>query len=412
MFVSMLDRRTAMNDQPSGLSARAIRVSWLALALIATAGFVAALASQWATLRTTCHSDADCAAFQLNAASGRVLAEHGISLTAYAMYTVAISALFWMLWVGTAWVIIHHKPRDRGALFTAFGLLVGSAWLICAFVPGAANLGGSISLSLLFLFGLLFPDGRFAPSWTRLLAVVGVLAAIQVAIPLLPAVPIFIALFLAACGVAAVLIYRYRHLFSWSEQRQTRWVVLGFAATTVLYIATAAPFVFTPGITGYGSLYDGFANITGTAVAVAPLPISIGIAVLRSGLWDIDRLINRALVYLSMTVTLGVLYIAIVLGLQAVFRGITGQNSDLAVAAATLGIAALFTPWHRRLQRIVDRRFYRRRYDAVRTLAAFNVRLRDEVDLDQLGSDLIAVVGETMQPSGVGLWVGSHNTPA
>jgi hypothetical protein len=139
--------------------------------------------------------------------------------------------------------------------------------------------------------------------------------------------------------------------------------------------------------------------------AVSTIPVATGIAILRFRLYDIDVLINRALVYGSLTVLLAATYVGGVVGLQYVFRALTGQGSTLAVVASTLTIAALFNPLRGRVQGFVDRRFYRRKYDAAKTLEAFSARLREETDLDALSNDLVGAVKETMQPVHVSLWL-------
>jgi len=146
-------------------------------------------------------------------------------------------------------------------------------------------------------------------------------------------------------------------------------------------------------------------------------PVSIGFAILRNRLWEIDRLISRTLVYGTVTILLGLIYAGLVIGFQALLRGFISQTNDVALVASTLVIVALSQPLRRRIQRVIDRRFYRRKYDAARTLAAFSAPLRQEVNLEQLSEQLVAVVQETMQPERVSLWVrpparhGNHRIP-
>ena len=150
-------------------------------------------------------------------------------------------------------------------------------------------------------------------------------------------------------------------------------------------------------------------NILGVVSGLG-VPVAIGFAILRYRLYDIDRIINRTLVYGSLTATLVALYCGGIVLSQRVFVLLIGQQSTLAVVASTLLIAALFTPLRRRIQSFIDRRFYRSKYDARKTLEAFSVRLRDETDLDALSDDLVGVVRETMQPAYVSLWLRPDNT--
>lgn len=146
-------------------------------------------------------------------------------------------------------------------------------------------------------------------------------------------------------------------------------------------------------------------------VVLIGMPTAIGIAVLKYRLYDIDVIINRTLVYGVLTASLAVVYLGGVVLLQALFRTLTGQESQFAVVASTLAIAALFGPLRRRVQELIDRRFYRRKYDAAKTLEDFSTRLRDETDLDWLEDNLVGVVRESMQPTHVSLWLRPSSGP-
>jgi len=156
---------------------------------------------------------------------------------------------------------------------------------------------------------------------------------------------------------------------------------------------------------GVIAVWIGEVGITVISLGLLGVPISTGVAIARYSLYDIDLIINRTLVYGSLTVLLASAYVGVVVGLQALFRALSGQESTLAIVASTLAIAALFGPLRRRVQAFVDRRFYRRKYDATHTLAAFNARLRDETDLNALRNDMVGVATRTMQPAHVSLWL-------
>jgi hypothetical protein len=191
------------------------------------------------------------------------------------------------------------------------------------------------------------------------------------------------------------------------ERQQIKWMAFAASVVVVLYaIAMIVSFVFPEeSWTTAGSVW--WLNLLTYAAlgSFTTIPIAVGVAVLRYRLYDIDVIINRALVYGPLTATLALVYVGCVVGLQAAFRALTGQESTLAVVASTLAIAALFGPLRRRVQALVDRRFYRGKYDAAKTLAAFNARLREETELDPLIDDLAGVVREAMQPVYVGFWL-------
>jgi hypothetical protein len=174
------------------------------------------------------------------------------------------------------------------------------------------------------------------------------------------------------------------------ERQQMKWFL--YAAALLLLFPVEGPL---PAIVE---------NAVFAAVLIA-LPTAVGIAVLRYRLYGIDLVINRALVYGPLTAVLAIVYVGGVVSLQYAFRVLSGEGSQVAVVASTLAIAALFNPLRRRVQAFVDRRFYRHKYDAAKTLAAFNARLRDETELGTLTADLVGVIRETVQPTHVSLWL-------
>jgi hypothetical protein len=195
---------------------------------------------------------------------------------------------------------------------------------------------------------------------------------------------------LAVVVGAASLVVRFRRARG-TERQQLRWVALAAALASLAAVAVLAAFAMgTPVLLGW---------VAGFYIAI--LPLAIGAAILRYRLYDLDRIISRVLAYGLLTVLLGGGYAGVVLGLGQLL----GRSSSLAVAGATLAVAAVFQPARRRIQAVVDRRFNRRRYDAARTIAAFSARLRDEIDLDTLTAELVAVVTQTVEPTTVSLWL-------
>ena len=203
-----------------------------------------------------------------------------------------------------------------------------------------------------------------------------------------------------------MLIYRYVRVFSYSQQQQAKWLLFGFGGLLVLVLLYGLLGSLVPSLAAPDSLYQ-LANGTFTAVVFLFVPLSVAIAILCFRLWDIDILIRRTLVYSTLTVILALLYVGLVFALGDVLRSFFGQQQQnpLVIVASTLVIAALFQPLRHGVQRVIDRRFYRRKYDAARTLEAFSATLRNEVDLATLREHLVAVVQETMQPTHISLWL-------
>jgi hypothetical protein len=201
---------------------------------------------------------------------------------------------------------------------------------------------------------------------------------------------------------AASLLVRYKH-GSVVEKTQIKWIAFASSIFGLLYLVT----ILTLVATGLGWASDdpvALAVQLPAALTWIIIPVTIAIAILRHHLFDIDIIIRRTLVYSTLTLTLGLVYVGcILLSRMLVARYTSG--SELAIVASTLAIAALFNPLRRRIQNFIDRRFYRRKYDAAKVLAAFGVTARDETDLEQLTAEMLRVVDETMQPEFVGLWL-------
>jgi len=334
--------------------------------------------------------------------------------------------------------IVYRRPGNvMGWIFLAVGVLGGvqmfsGQYATVALAPDGPTLpGGGLAAwfallvqnwvggCILFLV-LLFPDGKLLSRRWRLLAwPMGTFIAVSLVIiavspgpltefpsasnPLgiegatLPEPMLAVGeLVGAVCVVAVILSLILRFYFSRGEERlQLKWFTYATTVgiSTPLLLSSLAPAAFE--VLGRLLWTLGFLSI----------PVSAGVAILKYRLYDIDRIINRTLVYAPLTAMLVALYVGGVVGLQYAFRALTGSGSQLAIVASTLLIAALFNPMRRRVQNFIDHLFYRRQYDAAKTLEAFSAKLRDETDLEQLNADLLSTVRETMQPEHVSLWL-------
>jgi hypothetical protein len=334
-------------------------------------------------------------------------------------------------------IIASRRPGNAvGWIFCAIGLCGGASiffaqYGIYALVTNPDSLPAgviatwiatwvwlpSVTLTITFLF-LLFPHGRLlSPRWrpvawlaaavtmagTALLAIVpwdllnpGVPAQNPVGVESLgylgiaPPAPIFLIGIPTTLLSVASLVLRFRRSRG-EERQQLKW----FVYAGVLIVGA----LFVP------LLVPGAASSVLQLLVMPLLPVAVGVAIMRYRLYEIDLLINRTLVYGALTALLVAVYVASVVSLQGALRALTGQESQLAVVASTLLIAAIFNPLRRRIQAFVDRRFYRRKYDARKTLEAFSAKLRDETDLEALSDNLVGVVRETMQPAHVSLWL-------
>ena len=294
-----------------------------------------------------------------------------------------------------------------GVLFSSANDAVARTYPQLDPAMGIAFLSGFVSLLALFF---LFPDGRFVPTWARWVAPMFLVVVIGSALlegqsGAINAIRPIVALIAVGTGLYSQ-VYRYRRMSGPIQRQQTKWVVIGLMAAVALGLVwSVIAVVFPPEEPRESRVYALLVAEPVVVLLLVVLPLSFAISILRYRLWDIDVLVNRALVYGVLTGTLVGTYIGIVVGLQAAFRAVTDQGGEVAIVISTLTIAALFQPLRRRIQALIDRRFYRRRYDAAQALAAFSATIRDEVNLERLSDALMSVVEETMEPAHVSLWL-------
>jgi hypothetical protein len=399
------------------------RTAWVMLAITALAIVVFSVPSSFEHYRSVCTAASEVCSErawveQPTPQGVRALRDAGLSVSSYALLNVVLDKVYQLVWFAVGALIFWRRSDDLMALLvSAFLVSFGpvavdttdaealiSSQLAWSLPVLGVNIVGNVCAVLFFL---LFPSGRFAPHWMRWLAVA--FCVYQVTSILVPELYSLLAFLGIVVSLVWSQIYSYRKFSSPEQRRQTKWVVFG----TTLAVAGTFPFQLPVDL----SLVGGDTPLallllrTGFAFSFLLVPLSISVAVLRSHLFDIDVLINRTLVYGSLTAMLIGLYLGGIVVLQWVFVSLTGEKSTLAVVASTLLIAALFNPLRRRIQSFIDRGFYRKKYDARKTLESFSAKLRDETNLDALSDDLVAVVRETMQPEHVTLWLRPDTAP-
>ena len=393
------------------------RVVWGAVVVLALGLFIASIPTNFAALHMLCTAPSCTTSGPLTPDDVRELQAVGLSMDFYVTYIVVFIIVFVFGYVAVGAVLFWRKSDDRMALFASFTLvtfplaftevlatLPASWWVPVQFV----GFLGSICIALFFY---LFPNGQFVPRWMRWLSI-GVIVywGAKNFFPLSPLNPftrfpmLDTLTFVGFVGTMVVgQIYRYRRVSSLLQRQQTKWIVFSMSVAVGCYVGLNVLYgVFS--LPPRGPFAD-LIIFTAIYFLMLLIPLSIGFAILRSRLWDIDILINRTLVYGALTGTLVLLYVGLVIGLQALLRGIISQDNSVAIVISTLAIYVLFQPLRHRIQRIIDRRFYRSKYDAAKIIANFGSTLRDEVDLNTLREHLVAVVQETMQPAHVSLWL-------
>jgi hypothetical protein len=398
------------------------RASWIVLTLFIVILNAVMIPKYNAVLQAPCQPDTLCVGLQLTAYDHHLLHQLGLSLGFVAGYSVALNVIQVVIYCALAALIFWRKSADRMALFCAFMLvllggiglthilqdtlmLISPAWFV---LIGTLDVLGQAGFLIFFL---LFPSGRFVPRWTRWVA----LCAILYWIYTIFSATIFsysnswsdVVFFAMLLCIVGVQVYRYRRVSTLRERQQTKWVVYGFCIGSVGFILfIALGNTLLPPVVLHSGVIQILIADTGFAGFLLLIPLFIALAILRSQLYDIDVVINRTLVYGLLTGLLVAIYAGLTISLEGLVGLLTRQTSQpVILVISTLAIAALFQPLRHRLQGIIDRHFYRRKYNASKVLAAFSATLRNEVDLSQLSEQLIAVVQETMQPTHVLLWL-------
>ncbi len=382
-----------MNSQGEsvGLTGKAltfVRIAWLACALVVAVILLGALPGYYSHYGQAVSSD-PYGLGQLNLPFQLLV---GLGDLASGFISLILAALlFW------------RKPNDRMALFTSFFLLITAPpsgialdYFLTTYLgtPSVLLLGQDLQTPLWVLIMCIFPGGYFVPRWTRWVFLVSIAATLSVFAGATWAVVSDVVTLLLFILVIAAQVYRYRSVSNQAERKQTKWVVFGFVVSIFLsLIASLIYKQFSPPL-------------------INVIPLALTIAILRSHLWDIDIIIRKTLIYTVLTAWLVLIYFATIVLLQQVFGVVSGvEQSPLAIVVSTLVIAALFTPARRRVQDWIDRRFFRKKYDAQQVLEAFALHARDETDLDALTSELVRVVQETMQPESVSVWLRDTKSP-
>lgn len=391
------------------------RAAWLLTAgflvytLLILGGHIVGFPLAYAYLHTVCLDG--CA---LTPENVHALERYGLSIAFYANLYMAIQALYILVSVGVALLIVFKKPGQWvplgvGCFLVGFSAFEGANYPALVATYPALDLPFNALLSLgmggLGMYALLtFPNGIFGSRW-----VLGfyLFTLIQGVFELFFTAPLFVELnnlftTISFPIILGILIYRYRRLLNAKERAATKWLIVSWSVFIIVLVLFTAVSALSPADSLF-FLLSYTIGFFGCGINIAGFLM----AVLYANAFDIDVFVRRTLVYILLTAILALLYAGLVLGAQAAFSALGPQEaqSPLILVGSTLLIAALFQPLRRRIQSLVDRRFYRRKYDAAQTLAAFGATMRNEVDVDQLREDLLTVVTETMQPSHVSLWL-------
>src|SRR6266566_1239243 len=367
------------------------RVVWGAAVTLIVVSFLAKLLANSTFLQTIC-TGATCGLGQPTLDSAQAMQKLGLSVATYATSTLALTLALAFLCFTLAAVIFWRRSDDWMALLVALAVVATvtlngnavfgshSAWGELTHVLGV--LGSGVYVLVLALF----PDGRFVPRWTRWLLLCWALSGMGVLFfsEAFFGWPVYDLVWRTEVVLLLIAqVYRSRTAASPLQRQQTKWVLYGGSVAAIIIVGLTVPTLLFPSFGQAGSFYQ--LVITPAYVVISfTLPISFGLAILRYRLYDIDIIINRTLVYSTLTVLLAMIYEVSLFTLQSLLSGLTFiRGNQLAIVASTFLIGGLFKPVHDRTRALIDRRFYRRKYDAAKTLATFSTTIRDEVDLNQ-----------------------------
>ena len=375
-----------------------------------------------------------CGSYQLHPAQLALLARLHLSLNGYAAYVITLDTLTTLALLVIGALIFWRKSNDGMGLFVSLLLITFGCFGVedvhVSVISQSSPLPIEIFMYLVLFFQwpalgfffYLYPNGRFVPRWSWLL---GSLFVINLVFYLLPSpydlsdwppVAQLLATLIVFGNAVGTQVYRYFAVATPLQRQQIKWLVFGFSTTLLIALLTLIPPLLFPDLNAATSWYQAawiFLSPMNLFLGYFIIPLSIGISLLRYRLWDIDVLINRALVYGLLTGILLLLYIGLIFGGQALLVSFLGKNNNnpVVLVISTLVVVALFRPLRHRLQTLIDRRFYRYKYDAAQTVASFSKTLQQEVDLQHLQEQLVQVVAETMQPTHVSLWLRQERKP-
>lgn len=401
----------------SGWKLAAARAGWLLFFAASVVALLAALPLRWSELNRL------------------FVPVHGGSTAALVAFSVVTELIFIGAFLGVGLLIFVRRSDDPMALFTSLMLVafgIGNQTITPTIGALRAGPGGIFifasfgfaAWATFSIFWYLFPSGHFTPRWTRWIALLWLLICIpwnygvgtRFDIMNWPAAIFYPLIMVMWLSWPVSQVIRYRRYSTLVERQQTKWVVYALAmVATGLATLYALATAMDPNLPQYMMTSVGPATAQAVAIYLGwqtamrilflLVPVAFALSILRYGLYDIDLVIRRTLQYAVVTALLALVFFGAVTLLTSLFSSISGQRSALALVISTLLIAALFNPLRRRVQNSIDRRFFRRKYDAQQVLARFALTARDETDLDALTAELVRVVQETMEPETVSIWL-------